>query len=176
MEGVQVSPTVHNPLSLWERAGVRVITLATTALLATACGDGPRVEGSVGELVDLGYQSVEARLSEEELTVRFLTQQGTGENTILKVAARMEGLAFTAGAPIDLAETLANGAQRGSVSRSVLDEPSRNFPTIARGSLLLSGVPETGRKVAGEFNVTFANGTDVYSGRTVFGRFEATVP
>ena len=30
--------------------------------------------------------------------------------------------------------------------------------------------------VPGNFHVTFVTGTDVYSGRTVFGRFEATVP
>jgi hypothetical protein len=30
--------------------------------------------------------------------------------------------------------------------------------------------------VTGELHITFTNGTDVYSGRTIFGRFEATVP
>ncbi len=165
MEGVQVTPGTH-----------RAVALAASALLLTACADGPRVEGSVGELLDLGYQTAEARLSSEEVTVRFLTLQGTGENTVLKVAARLGGQPFTPGAPLDLAETLQDGGQRGGISRSVLDEPSRNFPPIARGTLLLNSVPESGRTVAGEFNVTFANGTDVYSGRTVFGRFEATVP
>ena len=150
--------------------------LLSTVLLATACGSGPRVEGSVGELLDLSYQQVEARLAQEELSIRFTTAQGTGENTILKVTARLRDLTFVSGTPIDLAETLVDGGQRGSVDRSVLDEPTRPFPAIARGTLLVRGTPTPGARVSGEFHVTFVNGTDVYSGRTLFGRFEATAP
>ena len=165
MEGVQVSP--------------RESSRAATVLLATvflACSPGPRVEGSVAELLDLTYEQAEARLSPEELSVRFTTQQGSGENTVLKVTARLKDHTFVSGTPIDLAETLVDGGQRGSVDRSVLDEPPRPFPAIARGSLLVRGTPTPGARVTGEFNVTFVNGTDVYSGRTLFGRFEATAP
>lgn len=156
---------------------VRLATwLATSLLLATACGSGPRVEGSVAELLDLHYERAEVRMSEEELSVRFITSQGAGEDTILRVTARLENLTFVPGTPIDLAETFPNGSRRGSVDRSVLDEPIRPFPAIARGSLLVRGTPTPGARVSGEFNVTFVNGTDVYSGRTLFGRFEATAP
>jgi hypothetical protein len=153
-----------------------LFALVGTVLLATACNTGPRVEGSVGELLDLGYEQAEARMSQEELSVRFIATQGTGENTILKVTARLRDLTFVSGTPIDLAATLVDGSQRGTVGRSVLDEPSRTFPAIARGSLLVHGTPTPGARVTGEFNVTFVNGTDVYSGRTLFGRFEATAP
>lgn len=153
-----------------------LFALVSTVLLSTACNHGPRVEGSVGELLDLTYERAEARLSQDELSVSFLTTQGTGENTILKVTARLQDLTFTVGTPIDLAQALENGGQRGAVGRSVLDEPVRPFPAIARGSLVVHGTPEPGASVTGEFNVTFVNGTDVYSGRTLFGRFEATAP
>jgi hypothetical protein len=78
---------------------------------------------------------------------------------------------------INLAEALADGSQRGSVGRSVLDEPVRPFPQLVRGNLFVRSLPRnTGDRVSGEFNVTFTNGTDVYSGRTIFSRFEATAP
>lgn len=178
MEGVQV------------RAGLNIGALVSTvALCAMACGPGPHVEGSVGELLDLRYSRAEARMaetfvnqgsgqtvSEKEVSVRFIATQGTVENTPLKVSARLANTTFVPGTAIDLAEKLPDGAQRGTVTRSVLDEPVRAFPAIERGSLLLHGEPTSGSTVEGEFNVTFVNGTDVYSGRTLFGRFEATVP
>ncbi|XXF79355.1 hypothetical protein P2318_06275 [Myxococcaceae bacterium GXIMD 01537] len=154
----------------------RVAALAGAVLLAPACDKGPHLEGSAGELVDLGYEKAEARMSTEELSVRFLTQQGTGENTIFKVTARLKDTTFVSGTPLDLAEVLVDGAQRGSVGRSVLDEPVRAFPGLYRGTLTVIGNPAPGATVTGNFHVTFVNGTDVYSGRTLFGRFEATVP
>jgi hypothetical protein len=58
----------------------------------------------------------------------------------------------------------------------VQDEPPRAFPRILRGGLTFDKTPASGATVPGSFHVTFVNGTDVYSGRTLFGRFEATVP
>ncbi len=147
--------------------------------LMTGCGQGPHLEGSVTPLLDLKYEIAQALADEDEASVRFLTAQGAGENTILKVAARLEDLQLTPGLAIDLAELLGeepDSAQRGAVSRSVLDEPTREFPRILRGGLTFEKALTPGAKVPGEFHVTFVNGTDVYSGRTIFGRFEATVP
>ncbi|MBJ6761108.1 hypothetical protein JGU66_10070 [Myxococcaceae bacterium JPH2] len=168
MEGVQVSPS-H-------------IAVALGALLGlTACGDkeGGALEGSVTPLLDLRYQRSEARVGEGELSISFLQDQGAGSNTVLKVSARVDDMlpeGYTDSLDIDLAQVLDNGAQRGTVGRSVLDEPVRDFPKLARGNLFVRTIPQPGSRVSGEFNVTFVNGTDVYSGRTIFGRFEATVP
>ena len=147
--------------------------------LMTACGQGPRLEGSVTSLLDLRYESAEALADEDEASVRFLTVQGAGENTILKVSARLDELTLTPGVKIDLAELLGDtpdSPQRGTVSRSVLDEPQREFPRLLRGGLTFDQALAPQTQVTGEFHVTFVNGTDVYSGRTIFGRFEATVP
>ncbi|MDC0713752.1 hypothetical protein POL68_35120 [Stigmatella sp. ncwal1] len=160
----------------------RALSPALTALLAgllTACGEGTRLEGSVTPLLDLRYERAEAQGTEDELSVRFITPQGTGENTVLKVTAKRENLTFAPGTPIDLTETLGpppSDVQRGEVSRSVLDEPTRGFPRIARGTLTFQKALQPGAKVSGDFHVTFVQGTDVYSGRTLFGHFEATVP
>jgi hypothetical protein len=150
--------------------------------LMTACGQGPHLEGSVTSLLDLRYEVAEAQANEEEVSVSFLTEQGAGENTILKVAALLEELQFTPGVAIDLAQVLGDtpdSPQRGAVSRSVLDEPQREFPRLLRGGLIFDKALDAFTpcsKVSGELHVTFVNGTDVYSGRTIFGSFEATVP
>ncbi|RKH16578.1 hypothetical protein D7Y13_12000 [Corallococcus praedator] len=172
MEGVQVS------------ARLRFIAPALFALAAAACGDGEggALEGSVTPLLDLRYQRAEARLAEGSLAVSFVETQGTGQDVVLKVSARVadmlpEDPEYAGSLDIDLAEPLEDGSQRGSVDRSVLDEPVRPFPLLARGNLFVKSLPKTpGDRVSGEFNVTFVNGTDVYSGRTIFGRFEATAP
>lgn len=157
----------------------RILPVLSLLGLMTACGQGPHLEGSVTSLLDLSYETAEAQASEEEATVRFITLQGAGENTILKVAARLDELTLTPGMKIDLAELLGEtpeSPQRGEVSRSVLDEPQREFPRLLRGGLTFDQALTPQSKVSGEFHVTFVNGTDVYSGRTIFGRFEATVP
>lgn len=145
--------------------------------LLTGCGEGLRLEGSVTSLLDLHYERAEALATEDEASVSFLNHQGAGENTILKVSAVLDGLVLTPGVPVDLAELLGeeeDAPQRGSVSRNV--KPTREFPRILRGTLTFDKALSPTAKVPGNFHVTFVNGTDVYSGRTIFGRFEAIVP
>lgn len=177
MEGVQVSARVpSNPMR-----GPRL--LALTALVAglCACGeDGGTLEGSVAPLLDLRYKRSEALLAEGELSINFVVPQGSGVNTVLKVSARVGDMipeGYTGGLDINLAEDVGGGAQRGAIGRSVLDEPVRVFPPLARGSLVVDRLPTAqGQRVSGDFHVTFVNGIDIYSGRTIFGSFEATVP
>jgi hypothetical protein len=127
---------------------------------------------------------VDVRSTDEEIAVRFIkknskNEEAGGEDTILKVTARLDDIEFTPGEPLDLAELLGeelDSPQRGTVSRSVYKEPIRDFPRIARGTLTLDKPLTPKTTVPGNFHVTFVTGTDVYSGRTVFGTFEATVP
>ncbi|MCP3103624.1 hypothetical protein LZ198_32545 [Myxococcus sp. K15C18031901] len=157
--------------------------LLWTALLPVLCACGAKdgeLEGSVSTLLDLKYQRVEALLAEGELSINFLVPQGAGANTVLKVSAQVGDMipeGYTGGLNINLAEVLSNGAQRGAIGRTVLDEPERTFPPLQVGALIVQQLPlQQGQKVDGEFHVTFANGTHIYSGRTIFGSFEATVP
>lgn len=157
----------------------RILPALLLTGLLTGCGEGPHLEGSVTPLLDLHYEKAEATADTAEASVRFITAQGSGENTILKVTARLDNLELTPGTEVDLAELLGkeeDSPQRGSVSRAVLDEPTRDFPRLLRGGLTFDKAPASGDTVPGSFHVTFVNGTDVYSGRTLFGRFEATVP
>ncbi len=156
--------------------------LALSAALAALCAcapEGGELEGSVSPLLDLRYQRAEAQWSPGELAINFVTPQGSGLNTQLKVSARVGDMipeGYTGGLKIDLAQVLEGGAQRGAIGRSVLDEPVRTFPQLARGTLTVDGTPTLpGSRITGDFHVTFVNGTDIYSGRTIFGSFEATV-
>ncbi len=159
----------------------RLLALPLLAALC-ACGDGDKtLEGSVSPLLDLRYERAEALLAEGELSVSFVTPQGSGVDTKLKVSAQVADMlpeeVYTGPLTVDLAEVLEGGAQRGAIGRSVLDEPVRTFPQLRLGTLFVDAMPlEQGQRITGEFNVTFENGTDVYSGRTIFGSFEATVP
>ncbi|HZI14872.1 MAG TPA: hypothetical protein VE153_31170 [Myxococcus sp.] len=159
----------------------RLLALPLLAVLC-ACGDGDKtLEGSVAPLLDLRYERAEALLAEGELSVSFVTPQGAGVDTKLKVSAQVADMlpeeVYTGPLTVDLAEVLEGGAQRGAIGRSVLDEPVRTFPQLRLGTLRVDAMPlEPGQRITGEFNVTFENGTDVYSGRTIFGSFEATVP
>jgi hypothetical protein len=82
---------------------------------------------------------------------------------------------------------------RGSLSRNVLDDPRTMFPPFrpcaeyapdggvlkpSCAELTLNNVPAQGKKLlaSGNFHVTFANGVDFASGRTVFATFDAEFP
>jgi hypothetical protein len=167
----------HCPPALGRTGGVG----ALAALALGLCGCGPReptLEGSLTERLDLSYRRAEwVAGAGGEAAVRFLRPRGEGEDVVLKVTVRLpEDVPLLATAPVDLAARNPDGAQRGAISRAVLDDPRQTFPEIERGKFRILRLPEPGAKVPGEFNVTFSHGTHFSSGRTVFGDFEAQVP
>jgi hypothetical protein len=126
--------------------------------------------------MDLAYDEAHLEQTEQEVSVRFARKRGEGEDIVFKTTASLEGIAVTPGTPIDLAGLTTAGTVRGVTSRNVLDDPRRTFPTIVRGRLLFQTAFTSGAKAAGEFSVTYENGIELASGRTVFGNFEALVP
>jgi len=157
------------------RVGRGVTWLSLALACAPGCGGLRSVEGSLGELVEMGYQTVEVAQSPNVLAVNFVRPQGTGRDTVLQVSARLEGVTLQPGVSVDLSEVVA-AAPRGTVARNVFNDPRTRFPDVARGSLTLEALPVRGVRVRGAFSVTFANGTSFANGRTAFATFEATVP
>ena len=156
--------------------------LAPTAIMAlmasltlSACGPEHALEGSLTEVVDLTFTKVDVQRSEDELAVRFLRPQGIGDDVVLRVSAGLLGTAVDANNPIDLAESDPVGNQRGRVTRNVLDDPLTDFPELERGELVFHKSVISGKTIPGEFHLTFARGTKLANGRTVFGTFEAKV-
>lgn len=85
-------------------------------------------------------------------------------------ATTWEDEGIPSGVAIDLTQENGAGAQRGSYSRNV-DAHKVDFPKASRAELRFNRAPTSGRAVAGDFHVTFENGTEGASGRTVYGSF-----
>lgn len=153
----------------------RVLLAAGWVAGLCACGP-PSLEGSLTEIMDLHFTRTDVSASSGSVAVRFLAPQGTGENLVLEVGARLGGIMLQAGVPIDLAEAAPDGTQRGIVTRDVFDDPRRTFPLIRQGQLLLRSLPAPQTTVAGELSVSFVVGTQYANGRTAFSKFEAQIP
>ncbi len=162
------------------RSVARALVLGAALAASSGCSsEGGELEGSASPLMNLRYERAEAQWSPGELAINFVTPQGSGVNTVLKVSAFVGDMipeGYVGPLTINLAEVLEGGAQRGAIGRSVLDEPVRTFPQLEVGTLTVDGTPVTASsRIQGDFHVTFVNGIDVFSGRTIFGSFEATV-
>jgi hypothetical protein len=170
-----------------------VAAVAAALGAALACGsDNPappkpkyQLEGSLYEIMGIGYDEASLEEASDTIAVRFVRKVtnrldgGTAqENTVFKVGYRFAGGEVAQrGVPLDLALDAGSGQQRGSFTRDVFNDPRKLFPPAERGALTFDDLPDAGRSmVRGKFNVTFVNGKEPASGRTVFGSFEAKVP
>jgi hypothetical protein len=152
-----------------------VNVFALLALGLSACGP-KEVQGSLSQVIDLRYTSVQAVTDGTIESVKFVTPQGAGVSIVLEVSAQISDLLLTPNAIINLAETGPNGAQRGTISRDVLNDPFTTFPPLQRGTLQLGALLTPKAKTAGNFAVTFALGNTSVSGTTAFANFTAEVP
>lgn len=184
--------------------------LGLLGLLAQGCGT-PSLEGSLGQMYDLGYDETRVRLAPEDLAVSFVkrraqalgadggalpnedypfvvrvalsqwvvdggVQSGVGTLGFL-VRAKTDGEPSTwadegipFGAEIDLTQGNGAGAQRGTYSRNI-SGTTVNFPRARRAEIFFDRMPQSGAPVKGRFHVTFENGIESASGRTVFDSF-----
>ncbi|MBL8918912.1 MAG: hypothetical protein JNJ54_08655 [Myxococcaceae bacterium] len=159
-----------------------------------------RLEGSLTQLMALGYDECRLRLDydpnnpapTDTLGIEFvrlrpmgsgslddggMAMAGDSEDMVLKIGYLLAGDAPPANARLDLTFLDQNGISRTTLSRNVANDPRRAFPPLRVGSLFLDRAPDrlAMNIVNGEFNLTFENGIEVASGRTVFGRFAAKV-
>ncbi len=162
---------------------MRTATCTLAALLFVACGgDGKppapkhQLDGSLLELMDLGYDEVVLTETVDDISIRFVRKLGASEETVFKVSMALLDLMWVAGKPVDLTETLSTGAQRGVMSRNVTNDPRTMFPLLARGTLTLNSIPMQNQRTRGDFRVTFINGIEPACGHTAYGSFEANNP
>lgn len=161
--------------------------------VALACGP-TKVEGSLQEILDLTYQDIKLGFAGDQIAVRWTRPKGAGQDTVLEVSEKLDGLTVRTGDLVNLAEPLPDFAlvdagtdagvlpdggvptqQRGVVTRDVFNDPRKSFPLISDGFMVLYDVPRDGGTVNGSFSVTFQRCIDFGCGRTVFGDFKATV-
>ena len=175
-----------------KRAAVPIV--AAVLGMALACGP-TKVEGSLQEILDLTYQDIKLGFAGDQIAVRWTRPRGTGQDTVLEVSEKLDGLTVRTGDYVDLAAPLPDFAlndggvdggdllpdgglvdqQRGLVTRDVFNDPRKDFPLISDGFMVLYDVPRDGGTVHGSFSVTFQRCVDFGCGRTVFGDFKATV-
>lgn len=178
-----------------------VLAVALAATVLAACESDPakkppkfRLEGSLGQVMDLGYDEARITLAPEDLSLTFVRVRplgggttedggvptmeemtGTSEDYPLKLAYRLLGEELDGGR-LELGELDANGAQRGVLSRNVQNDPRDTFPRLARGTLFFKRPLTPDTVVEGDFHVTFENGIEAASGRTAFSTsFQARV-
>lgn len=159
-----------------------------------------QLEGSLTQLMALGYDEARLRLDydpdnpqpTDTLGIEFVRLRPMGSDTlpdggmvmvqdsedmVLKIGYQLAGDAPPANQRLDLTFLDENGVSRTTLSRNVLNDPRRSFPPLRVGSLFLDRRPDrvAMNTVNGEFNLTFENGIEVASGRTIFGKFSAKV-
>jgi hypothetical protein len=164
---------------------------ALSAVLSVACvPDGAvprnRIEGSVSSVIPTGYDTARIQVSLTDVAINFVRERkvdatdagsdgvGINEDTVLSLAFPWTQGVVPVKTRIDLNPT-DGGATFGACSRNVLNDPRRTFPKIVRGTVLFDAALEPGTRVVGDFHVTFENGIEAASGRTLFSTFEATV-
>ncbi len=149
-------------------------TLALLSLLAlSGCLATPELDGSLGEAVDLAFNTVELKRSPRAIQVSYLRSEGREVTARLTVVT--EGLELTPGAELSLEGEYAPGHPRATLVRAVDGEPLRTFPPVARGVLIFDAAPDGGAEVTGEFSLALQEGEVFGAGRTLRGTFIGVV-
>jgi hypothetical protein len=176
----------------------RLAAIALAGALLGCNGSGAKynLEGSLSEEMDLGYDEAVLTFSGDQFAIGFNRKKGQGFDTVLQVGVRLDPTTMEqlkGGITWNLAKILTTNVVRGTLSRNVLDDPRTMFPPFREcgseapdgavlmpscAELTLFNVPAEGKKLqaAGNFHITFANGVEFASGRTVFGDFNASFP
>ena len=169
---------------------------AVLALAALLCSCGPvdpkkpppkhRLEGSLSSLIDLGWDEARILVTGTDFSLLFVRirpadpsadggSAGASEDYPIKITYALLNDGPFGGGRVDLSELIPTGEHRAIVSRNVLADPRKTFPGITRGTLYMNRAPNANALVSGDFNVTFENGVEAASGRTVFGPYDAKV-
>ncbi|MBI5544004.1 MAG: hypothetical protein HY901_08965 [Deltaproteobacteria bacterium] len=154
----------------------QVRTLLAAALLALAatapagCASENALEGSLGEVLDLGFEDVEVSITETAVIVGYHKPHGEGRDIVFKLVSHTVPAEVVPKQVIDLSPA-ADGSSRAECTRSAADDPIRTFAAIRTGTLTFDAPLVLDQPVGGEFRVTLGEGGDAGKGRTAFGTF-----
>ncbi len=181
---------------------MQVTPAALTALVAlstaASCGSGSdapakhRLEGSLGQVMDLGYDEARVDLSTTQFSLRFVRvhklkslggDAGTGETGVSEDYPLIVSYLLDSNedwvmdkTTVDLTKVDARGNAKGVASRNVQKDPRTTLPKIVTGALTVDRALDLGVTVHGDFHITFEDGIEAASGRTVFAKsFDAKV-
>ncbi len=162
----------------------RAVALALP-LVCGAC-QPQSLQGSLTTVLDLSYTHSDLAIANGQAALRFLRPvpaeevrpdagATSGEDLVLKVVVNLQNQPVVPHFVFDLSQTLPNGTQVGELTRNVLNESPPTFPTIDRGQFYVRNAPVSGQFVSGYFSITFSEGIEAASGRTVYSSFSAKV-
>lgn len=116
------------------------------------------LEGSLGDQLDLRFDSVALSKAGTVLNVEYLHQSAQGTESPLSVACDLAGLAVPKGKGLNLDD--ATFAARCGVTRRVAD--GSRLPALSRGRLFLEAITfAEGGFTYGEFDLFFAEGSSL---------------
>lgn len=149
-----------------------LVAAALAVLAAPACEPPPNtLEGSLTEIIDLGFTDVEVSITDWQVIVGFWRPHAPeGRDVVFKLVANQRPDEVVPGQVIDLGPR-EDGTARATCTRSVGADPIRTYAAIRSGTLMLNAIPTLDQNVGGEFRVTFDEGGDAGKGRTAFGHF-----
>lgn len=175
------------------RGGSRVALVLAAFAAGSGCNTDSkipppkfRLEGSLTQVMDLSYDEARILIAPSDVSLTFVRikplgsleepdggnqnqMMGVSEDYPIKLAYQLDGEELDGGR-LDLASLDSNGSPRGVISRNVQDDPRNTFPPLLRGTLIFNQPLTERATVTGDFNLTFENGTEVASGRTVFSK------
>ena len=128
------------------------------------------LEGSLGEVLDLAFVSVEVSLTDTAVIVGYNRPNLEARDIVFKLVANTPPADIVPGQPLDLSAA-PDGTPRATVTRSVGEDPIRTLAAIKSGTLTFDGPLALDRGVTGSFRVTLGEGGDAGKGRTAFGTF-----
>lgn len=83
----------------------RLPAAVAAALVGVACGQ-TKIEGSLGEILDLTYQDIKLGFAGAQVAVTWTRPRGTGTDAVLIVSEKLDGLSVYTGDEVDLAAIL----------------------------------------------------------------------
>ena len=153
---------------------MRLLTCGALLLLACGCAGDNTLSGSVDALFPLGVSRVEVLRNDEALQVSYLQNHGSDVDLVARVTVSLYGVAVKNGVKVPLQGEGAPGHARTTVIHLATGEPTRLFPPVYLGDLVIEQGGNPGELSRGHFSMSFEQGDDYGAGRTLSGTFAAT--
>ncbi|MBI5525774.1 MAG: hypothetical protein HY897_05525 [Deltaproteobacteria bacterium] len=138
----------------------RVLVVAVVLSVFACAEEGGNLEGSLGEVYDLSFETVRARLYPSDLSIEYVNEHG---EAVVRLTARRVPAELTDSSTFDLTEGGDITGASGGVS----------IPRLREGEMSLSAyAPEEGAHVRGSFSALFLAGENEFD---LSGGFSATI-
>jgi len=150
---------------------VLVCAVAASLGLIVACRGDNELSGSVDQLFPLSVSRVDMLRNEQAFQVSYYANRGAEIDLVARVTLYVGDTGFVPGETYPLQGEYTEGHPRTSVIHLASGEPTRNFPRVQRGDLVLEQGGEIDQPTRGNFSMLFESGDAFGAGRTLEGTF-----